>query len=207
MRIDLHCHSKYSHDNYLEPEEVVEEALKKKLDGVCFTEHYSLMASLPVKKIDIPEGFFVFRGVEISTNMGHMLVYGLKDDSWNIWSRNHYLDVFEVLEMVHALGGICVAAHPFRGWDSFGEKIFSIKDFDAIETHNGLNHEDDNIRGIHAAQLNHLPSIGGSDCHHRERVGSAFTEFKNPVQTIDELIDEIRTGHCKGMMLEDYPSK
>jgi len=39
MKIDLHCHSKYSQDNYLEPEEVIEQAIKMNLDGVCFTEH------------------------------------------------------------------------------------------------------------------------------------------------------------------------
>ena len=36
MRIDLHCHSRLSDDNYLEPESVIQEALAKKLDGVCF---------------------------------------------------------------------------------------------------------------------------------------------------------------------------
>ena len=70
MRIDLHCHSKYSHDNYLEPEELIEQAIKMNLNGVCFTEHHSLTASLPVEKIMIPQGFYVFRGLEISTDGG-----------------------------------------------------------------------------------------------------------------------------------------
>ncbi len=142
MRIDLHCHSKYSHDSYLEPEELIEQAINMNLDGVCFTEHHSLTASLPVEKIQIPEEFYIFRGLEISTGGGHLLVYGVKDDSWNIWSRNSYLDVSRVLENVHGLGGICVPAHPFRGWDSFGEDVLRIEGFDAIETHNGLSFED-----------------------------------------------------------------
>jgi predicted metal-dependent phosphoesterase TrpH len=115
MRVDLHCHTKYSYDSFLGPEELIEQAIKMNLDGVCFTEHHSLMASRPVEKIEIPEGFHVFRGLEISTDRGHLLVYGLRDDSWNIWNRNNYLNVFRVLEKVHALGGICVPAHPFRG--------------------------------------------------------------------------------------------
>jgi len=32
-------------------------------------------------------------------------------------------------------------------------------------------------------------------------VGRAFTEFKNSVHTIDELIEEIKKGNCKGMTL------
>jgi predicted metal-dependent phosphoesterase TrpH len=201
MKIDLHCHSKYSYDNYLEPEELIEQAIKMNLDGVCFTEHHSMIPSWPLERIRIPEGFYIFRGLEISTDLGHLLIYGLKDDSWNKRPNNTYLNAFEVIENVHRLGGICVPAHPFRGWDSFGENIFSMDGFDAIETHNGLNLENMNQKAIHAARLRNLSSLGGSDCHNKEHVGRAFTEFKNPVHTIDELIEEIKKGNCKGMTL------
>jgi hypothetical protein len=49
MRIDLHCHSKYSADNHLEPEAVIEQAIKLNLDRVCFAEYYSMMPSWPLK--------------------------------------------------------------------------------------------------------------------------------------------------------------
>jgi predicted metal-dependent phosphoesterase TrpH len=201
MRIDLHCHSKYSGDNHLEPEEVIEQAIKMNLEGVCFTEHFSIMPSWPLEKIRIPEDFYVFRGVEISTGRGHLLAYGLKDDFWNIWSSHTHLNAVQVIENVHRLGGICVPAHPFRGWDSFGEDVFRMDGFDAIETHNGLNLGDMNQKAIHAATIENLPSVGGNDCHKKEQVGKAFTEFKNPVRTIDELVEEIKRGNCKGMIL------
>ena len=201
MRIDLHCHSKYSADNFLEPEELIEQAIKRNLDGVCLTEHHSMIPLWPLERIRIPEGFYVFRGVEISTDHGHLLVYGLKDDSWNIWSSHTYLNASQVIENVHRLGGICVPAHPFRGWDSFGENVFKIDGIDAIETHNGLDLENMNQKAIHVARLRNLPSIGGSDCHQKAQVGRAFTEFKNSVHTIDELIEEIKKGNCKGMTL------
>jgi predicted metal-dependent phosphoesterase TrpH len=201
MRIDLHCHSKYSGDNFLEPEELVEQAIKMNLGGICFTEHYSLLDSWVIERIRLPQGFYVFRGIEISTDRGHLLVYGLKDDSRNIWSSNTYLDIFRVFETVHNHGGICMAAHPFRGWDSLGEDVLRIDGLDAIETHNGLDTEDKNQKAIQVARFKNLTSVGGSDCHIKERVGSAFTEFKNPVQTIGELIEEIKKGNCRGMTL------
>jgi predicted metal-dependent phosphoesterase TrpH len=201
MRIDLHCHSKYSKDNHLEPEELIEQAIRLNLDGVCFTEHDSMTPWWSLEKIRAPEGFYFFRGVEVSTDRGHLLVYGLKDDSWYIWSNPAYLNAFRVIEKVHHLGGICVPAHPFRGWESFGEDVFEIDGFDAIETHNGHNLGDMNQQAIHAARLRNLSSVGGSDCHKIEEVGRAFTEFKNPVHTIDELIEEIKRGNCKGVML------
>lgn len=201
MRIDLHCHSKYSCDNHLEPEELIEQALKMNLEGVCFTEHYSIIPLWPLERIRLPEGFYVFRGVEISTDQGHLLAYGLTDDSWNIWSSHTYLNASQVIENIHRLGGICVPAHPFRGWDSFGENVFKIDGFDAIETHNGLNSEEMNQKAIQVARLRNLSSVGGSDCHIKEQVGMAFTELKHPVRTIDELIEEIKKGNCKGMTL------
>lgn len=201
MRIGLHCHSKYSADNHLEPEAVIEQTIKMNLEGVCFTEHDSMMPSWPLEKTRIPAGFHIFRGVEISTDHGHLLVYGLKDDSWNIWSSHNDLNTFQVMENVHRLGGICVPAHPFRGCDSFGEHVFNMDGFDAIETHNGFNLGDMNEKAVQAARLRNLPSIGGSDCHKKDQVGRAFTEFKNSVHTIQELIEEIKKGNCKGMVL------
>ncbi len=200
MKIDLHCHTKHSGDNYLEPEELIEQALKMNLDGVCITEHSSLLDSWVLEKIKIPEGFYVFRGVELYTSHGHLLVYGLKEDSWDAWYSHNYLDLFHVLEKVHKHGGICVPAHPFRGWDSFAENVLKIDGLDAIETHNGLDGEEKNRKAIHIASIRNLPSIGGSDCHSKEQVGRAFTEFKNPVHTIDQLVEEIKKGNCKGMM-------
>jgi len=201
MKIDLHCHTKYSGDNYLEPEELIEQALKVNLNGVCITEHSFLLDSWVIEKIKIPEGFYVFRGVELYTGYGHLLVYGLKEDSWDSWYSHHYLDLFRVLENVHRHGGIGVPAHPFRGWDSFGENVLKLDGMDAIETHNGLDGEEKNRKATHMAMIKNLPSIGGSDCHQKAQVGRAFTEFKNPVHTMDELIEEIRKGNCKGMTL------
>jgi len=200
MLIDLHCHSKYSHDNYLEPEELIDAAIKKGLDGVCFTEHYSIDASLPVLKIKVPERFYIFRGLEISTDRGHLLSYGLEDDSWNIWGRNNYINCIEVIARVHELGGICVPAHPFRGHDSIGKDVRHMDGLDAIETHNGLNLEKDNRKAIQVAGARNLPSIGGSDCHKKIQVARAYTHFRNAVYTIEDMVREIRSGNCVGMV-------
>jgi hypothetical protein len=61
--------------------------------------------------------------------------------------------------------------------------------------------EDETRKAVHAARIKNLPSIGGSDCHNKEEVRRAFTEFKNSVHTIDELIEEIKGGNCRGMTL------
>lgn len=200
MMIDLHCHSKYSHDNHLEPAELIERAIKSGLNGVCFTEHFSFDSSWPIERMSHPAGFLVLRGVEVSTDSGHLLVYGVEDDSWNRWGRNNYLNLVKVLDSVHALGGICIPAHPFRGWESLGEKIFSIPGLDAIETHNGVNDRHQNQPAVEAAWKLGLPATGGSDCHQLFQVGRAYTEFDNPIETMADLIREIKAGACRARM-------
>jgi len=56
----------------------------------------------------------VLRGVEISTDRGHLLAFGVEDDGWNVWSRNNYLPLEGVIARIAALGGVSVPAHPFR---------------------------------------------------------------------------------------------
>jgi hypothetical protein len=204
MKIDLHCHSKYSHDNYFEPEVLLEEAVKNGLDGVCFTEHYSVEASEPVERIRVPAGFVVFRGVEISTDRGHLLVYGLEDDSWNVWPHNNFLDCRRVIDRVHAIGAVCVAAHPFRDEESLGADVERLADLDALETHNGGCLEKENSRAERAARLKGLPSIGGSDCHGRGQAGRAYTEFKNSIDTLEKLVSQIKSGNCRGVLRRRY---
>lgn len=201
MILDLHCHSKYSQDNHLEPEDLIRRAFDLGLDGVCFTEHYSVNASWTVDKIELPGAFLVLRGVEVSTDCGHLLVYGVPDGSWNQWGRNTYLKLRTVLDSVHDLGGICVPAHPFRGWESIGELIYSIEGFDAVETHNGVNGPAQNEPAVEAAAKLLLPSVGGSDCHYEDQVGRAFTEFYTTIRSMDDLIGEIRVGNCRGRFL------
>ncbi len=199
MKIDLHCHSRYSNDNFLDPETVIRLAIDRGLDGVCFTEHHSYEASRAIEEEMVPpDGFLVFRGVEVATSSGHLLVYGLRDDSWNIWSRNNYLDLEEVIKKVHRLGGICAPAHPYRGWDSIGSLIYEVEGLDAVETHNGINTPEANSRAAEAALRRKLASIGGSDCHTPNQVGKAYTVFDKPVRSMEELIGEIRLGNCRG---------
>jgi len=94
--------------------QLVNQAIRLKLDGVCFTEKYSHRASWPIGKIRAPEGFRIFKEVEISTSHGHLLVYGIWNNSWNQWARDNYMDIFKVLKNVHDMGGICVPAIPSK---------------------------------------------------------------------------------------------
>jgi predicted metal-dependent phosphoesterase TrpH len=206
MWIDTHCHTKYSYDNWLEPLDLIRRAKTLGLDGAVITEHYSYEASAPVEQVGRDEGFLILRGVEIATDKGHLLAYGVTDDGWNIWGRDSYLPLEEVIERVNQLGGICAPAHPFRnvGLASLMEGLLELKDIAAVESHNGVNAESDNDLAISASSHLGLPTLGGSDCHKTVAVGRCATEFSQPVHDMASFIAAVKAGTCRGAYYPGY---
>lgn len=206
MWIDTHCHTKYSYDNWLEPLDLIRRAKLLGIDAVCITEHYSYEASEPVEQIGRDEGVLVLRGAEISTDRGHLLVYGIEDDGWNVWGRNNYLPLGAVIERINALGGICVPAHPFRemGVASLLEGLLGLAGIAGVESHNGGNSDDTNSRAMQAAKQMQLPTLGGSDCHKVAAVGRCATKFERSVTCMADFIAAVRSGACRGSYFPGY---
>ncbi len=195
MLIDLHCHTKYSGDNQLEPADLIHAARSCGLDAICITEHDSYCASEPVLEIAVREGFTVFRGVEINTDKGHILAFGVRDDSWEE-KTGYYSRIEAVRPVVEDCGGILVPAHPFRmvGAASAANVLFDMDYIAAIEVLNGENNEHENALAEKAWAKLDLPGIGGSDCHFARDVGRCATWFEKSVSTIEELVEEIKAG-------------
>ena len=206
MWIDTHCHTKYSYDNWLEPLDLIRRAKALGLDGVCITEHYAYETSEPIEAIARDEGFLLLRGVEIATDRGHLLAYGVQDDGWNRWGRNNYLPLQDVIERINGLGGICVPAHPFReiGLSSLLEGILDLQGIAAVESHNGGNIDSDNDLALRSAKHLGLPTLGGSDCHKVSAVGRCATQFTQPVSDMASFIAAVKSSHCRGAYFAPY---
>ncbi len=64
---------------------------------------------------------------------GDFLVFGLEEDI-----EEGKFTAEEVLKMVSSVGGVAIAAHPYRQFErALGDKIFSLADYHAIEVKNG----------------------------------------------------------------------
>jgi predicted metal-dependent phosphoesterase TrpH len=86
MIIDMHVHTNpLSPCSNLSPEEAILEAKLKGLDGICFTEHDVMWDNKRIAYLREKHDFLVFKGIEITTNYGHILVYGL-----NSWDKDRY---------------------------------------------------------------------------------------------------------------------
>lgn len=208
MWIDCHTHTLLSNDNYLEPAVLVRRAKAMGLDGIVVTEHHSYEVSEPVERIGRDEGLLVLRGVEISTDRGHLLAFGLQDDSWNIWGRNNYLPLQELIDHINDLGGLCVPAHPFRefGLASLLEGLLDLTGIAGVETHNGGNVDSDNDLALDAAAAMELPTLGGSDCHKEDAIGRCATRFDDAIADMASFMAAVRRGACRGAYYPGYRS-
>ena len=79
MKYDLHTHSKYSADGFLEPEKIVETAMRKGLSGIAITDHNTINGALKAKKYETND-FKVICGSEISTERGEVIGLFLSSD-------------------------------------------------------------------------------------------------------------------------------
>lgn len=66
MIVDLHLHTTYS-DGLLTPDEIVDLAVKRGLDGIAITDHDNILGIEPaIKRSKLYEDFFVIPGIEFS---------------------------------------------------------------------------------------------------------------------------------------------
>jgi predicted metal-dependent phosphoesterase TrpH len=200
MQIDLHIHtSPRSACSYLDPIELIREAVRLKLDGICLTEHQVVWDSDDVDKLAQAGGIKIFRGNEFTTNQGDVLVFGFYEDIKEL------MIIQELGELVKAAGGFMIAAHPFRGFKTFGigqlqmtveqackRKVFEF--VDAIEVGNGKLSEDENEMARKVAEKLGLPGTGGSDAHRVDELATWVTIFEKDIQNELELVEELHAG-------------
>lgn len=194
-RVDLHVHSVFSGDNEAEPEEVVERAIERGLDGIAFTEHYYFAASEFVVRLRerYRSRILLVRGVEYSTADGHCLVFGVDTDRLDLGRA----PLRELVRAVNGAGGVAIPSHPYRGGSGVGDLIREVPGICAVEGCNGVNMPPMNQRAIEVAEALGLPCTGGSDAHQAVDVGACRTVFEHRV-TEENLLPLLRAGRYRG---------
>jgi predicted metal-dependent phosphoesterase TrpH len=148
-------------------------------------------------------GLLVLAGCEVTTEEGHLLVFGL--DRY-IFGMHH---ASFVKELVDRSGGVLVVTHPYRAryhgeaeddkdrYRTAVEKacrdhVFSLAD--AVEASNGRGSEAENRFSLAIQERLGTHGTGASDAHRLDDVGTFATEFDKPIHGLDDLIGELRSG-------------
>ncbi len=193
MLIDLHCHTRvHSPCSALTPDALARAALAAGLDGVCLTEHDTLWQRSEVEALSRDFGLVVLRGIEITTDVGHVLAFGLE----------RYVPEMARIERLKAIadaeGAILVLAHPSRRYGALPEAD-PARWFHTFEVENGTEGRLQNETAARLARGLALPGTGGSDAHAVREVGTAATLFERPVRTEREFLDELRAGRYRAV--------
>ncbi len=190
MRLDLHNHTRYSPDSRVQPADLVAAAKRASLDGIAITDHNAVGGVKGAEEAAGP-GFLVIPGIEISTAAGHVLAYGIRE----VVPRD--LTVADTFERVTALGGVAVAAHPYRFWSGIGEASLALAPFPAYETANARTLRHGNARARARAQEAKVGQTGGSDSHFLDEVARAATLVEPAVGSVDEALQQIARGQTR----------
>jgi len=187
MRADLHIHSSFSNDGRSSVDDIIKAAKAKGLGCIAIADHNSFASYAESSKCD---GIIVIPAEEVSSSEGHILAYGIDKEI----PRGK--GVIETIEMIHAAGGIAVAAHPYRWWSGLGEKNV-VAEFDAVEIHNARSKKGSNRKADRLAARMKRPVTAGSDAHHADNVGDAFVEFPDDVKNWEDAVKAILDRRIK----------
>lgn len=188
-------------DSKVKVEELLETARDRGLDVVCISDHDEIEGSLKALKLAKKYGLVCIPGEEITSAEGHLLVYGVKK---KVPTK---LSAIETVGLVHKMGGIVVAPHPFNIQGIFhsrdGKKLLGKIDLDAIEVYSALK---GNFvqQSIDYAEKYHLPQMSGSDSKTVWNIGYVYTEIEVKSRDSTSIINAIKAGSTKPVVKKTH---
>jgi hypothetical protein len=205
----MHCHTTNgASDSALTPAQLIEVAHRIGLTGVNVSEHDRVWDRHTLEKFREESGLFICPGMEVSTDLGHVIAIGLPQYIPGIRKAT------ELRKELDKVGGYMIVAHPFRHWFDpvtfrrngkeppvmTPENMAKLEIFqlvDAIEVLNGANTPRENHFALQVAQYLGKPGTGGSDAHSTSGVGIFTTLFEKELHTLEEMLEELHARRFK----------
>ena len=212
MLIDLHTHTDpLSHDSLITPDQLIDLAKAAGIDGICLTEHDFFWEPDKARDLGRKHNFLVIPGIEVNTEDGHVLVFGLEKYVYGMHR------IRELAALVDAAGGVMIAAHPYRrqlpfelrhegDWADALERAAANPAYPLVaglETYNGRGTPRENAFALALAERLDLPMVAGSDAHASADVGTCATEFDREITGLDDLIQELTAGRFRPAVLRE----
>jgi len=169
LRVEFHCHTIYSKDSLLKPEDLVKTCQQKQIDRVVVTDHNTTRGAFACQALD-PQRVII--GEEIMTTQGELLGFFLQEEI------PAGLTPEETIHRLRAQGAFISVSHPFdrmRGGAWQTEDLKRILDLvDAIEIFNARCYSPSvNQQAQDFASFYALSGTAGSDAHTGFELGKA----------------------------------
>jgi len=181
LRVDLHLHSRYSHDSRTSLEALIERSRACGLDRIALTDHNTVEGALALARL-APELAIV--GEEAKTLEGEVI--GL----FITGSLPAFQRPERVMDLVHDMGGLTYVPHPLdRNRSHFSaERIVELADrIDIIETYNPWCEPAANAAAARlAAELDKVTATG-SDAHSTHEMGRTWMDMEEYADVADFL--------------------
>jgi predicted metal-dependent phosphoesterase TrpH len=216
LLIDLHTHTRpYSWDSYLAPDELIERSKKAGLDGICLSEHDYLWDPDDVAALGRRHEYLVLPAIEINTDDGHILVYGINKYVYGMHRSG------ELARHVEDAAGAMVGAHPYRRhmpWHLQDERDYrealaraarnaAFRHCVALEKYNGRGTVRENQFSAALCEHMGLPGTAGTDAHSISDIGRVATNFERTITDIYGLIEELKAGRFEAVDLTGKPHR
>lgn len=205
--IDMHLHTtKGASDSMLDPEDLIAEAQRVGLTGVNITEHDRMWEPWDLNPFRKQHAdIFVSNGMEVSTDMGHIIAVGLKGYASGI---RHLRKLREIAD---EQGAFISVAHPFRHFFDpvhfrrEGKEPFNLTPEEAaklpvfelvhgIEVLNGCNTPRENYFALQVAKILGKPGTAGSDAHSTQGIGYFACVFEETLETPEQFVEQLHKG-------------
>jgi predicted metal-dependent phosphoesterase TrpH len=212
MIIDMHVHSDVSDDGMASVETYMKWLMKLRcnyrIDGIVFTEHRLFNSDADYEALARQYEMLIFKGTEADSDCGHVLCYGMNEKVERHFDlKNVHLSGRDLINAMEDTGGIGIPAHPGRRHIGLVEHLENGYDIGhalrAVEQLNGGSSKQENARAQQLVTERQLFGIGGSDAHFVSAVGKFMTEFKRPVHTMQDLVEQLYSGDYHPISLEE----
>lgn len=192
LRLDLHIHTRASHDCLNDYADVVSAARARDLQRIAITDHNEIDGAFRVRDL-APD--LVIVGEEVKTAEGV--------DVTGLFLSEKIPKGTPAVETALAIkeqGGLVYVPHPFAGGKGLGEEVLaSIEPYvDVVEVFNARIHKPElNEKARRWAEARDLPGGAGSDAHTLREIGRGVIETPDYEGT-DGFLDALRAGRVAG---------
>lgn len=184
MKFDLHVHTKLSYDSRMTVNELIEAARAAGLSGVAVADHNAF------EKHEKLDDFYIIPACEFSTDVGHLVVYFMKEPINDHLSRDEYGRFYwrDICKEAHDQGALVFYAHPFSPERPHPETLYEhldgIEVFNSRVVHSRIHNA--NTKALALCREKNMPFSAGSDAHCAREVGTSYWECELPESAVSE---------------------